>query len=133
MRARYKGPSGTGVLQLPDEATVQDVLDEIRSKTGISRFVLKYGPPMAMKTIDPNDYKVAARSLGLHGETLTVVPDEASPETIPAASSAANTTTGTSQSNSDQPRVPGAWPGGKPEDIVVPWPEREGTLCRCLL
>lgn len=129
MRARYKGPSGTGVLQLPDDATVQNVLDEIRTKTGISRFVLKYGPPMAMKTIDLNDSNIPAMSLGLHGETLTVVPDEASPDTAPANPIAPARN---SQSNSNQPRNSGSQASGKPEDINAPWPEREGTLCRCL-
>jgi hypothetical protein len=129
MRARYKGPSGTGVLQLPDDATVQNVLDEIRTKTGISRFVLKHGPPMAMKTIELKDSNISAVSLGLHGETLTVVPDEASPDTASAnlIAPASN-----SQSNSNRPRNSGSQASGKPEDINVPWPEREGTLCKCL-
>lgn len=129
MRARYKGPSGTGVLQLPDDATIQDVLDEIRTKSGISRFVLKYGPPMAMKTINPSDYKLAAASIGLHGETLTVVPDEASPDMPPTSSATASNTP---QSNPNRSQTPAAESSGRPEDINAPWPEREGTLCRCL-
>lgn len=129
MRARYKGPSGTGVLQLPDDATVQNVLDEIRTKTGISRFMLKHGPPMAMKTIELKDSNISAVSLGLHGETLTVVPEEASSDTAPANPIAPASD---SQSNSNQPRNSGSQTGGKPEDINVPWPEREGTLRRCL-
>ncbi|KAL6400383.1 hypothetical protein AUP68_16086 [Ilyonectria robusta] len=110
MRARYKGPAGTGIIEMPDSATVQDVLDELRARTGIVSFTIKYGPPMAMKTLDLGQVGETARSIGLHGETLTIVPEEAPP--------APDTTT---QAASQ--------PSEGPEDINVPWPGREGTLC----
>ncbi|KAH6989435.1 hypothetical protein BKA56DRAFT_575756 [Ilyonectria sp. MPI-CAGE-AT-0026] len=109
MRARYKGPAGTGIIEMPDSATVQDVLDELRARTGIVSFTIKYGPPMAMKTLDLGQVGETARSIGLHGETLTIVPEEAPP--------APDTTT---QAASQ--------PSEGPEDINVPWPGREGTL-----
>jgi ubiquitin thioesterase OTU1 len=116
MRARFKAPSGTGVLELPNDATIQDVFDEIRARTEISSFSLKFGPPMAMKTISAVDSPHPATSFGLHGETLTVVPDAARPE-HPASLT--------------EPQESGPMPGEKPEDAVVPWPEREGTLRMC--
>lgn len=111
MRARYKGPAGTGIIEMPDSATVQDILDELRARTGIVSFTIKYGPPMAMKTLDLGQAGETARSIGLHGETLTIVPEEAPP--------APDTTT---QAASQ--------PSEGPEDINVPWPGREGTLCK---
>ena len=128
MRARYKAPSGTGVLELPDDATVQDVFSEIRAKTEISHFSLKYGPPMAMKSISAVDYAHQAKSLGLHGETLTVVPDEARPE---PPSETSNTRSSQPVQSFMEPRERSSRSGEKPEDVVVPWPEREGTLRMC--
>lgn len=118
MRARYKGPAGTGVIEIGDDATVKALFDDLRSKTGIGSFTLKYGPPMAMKTLDLGQANEIARSLGLHGETLTIVPEEARPVS-PQNSS-------TSQNRPPQP-TPKSNDG--PEEANVPWPEREGTLC----
>ncbi|KAK7426332.1 ubiquitin-specific protease otu1 [Neonectria magnoliae] len=116
MRARYKAPDGTGIIDVPDSATVQDVLDELRAQTCIPSFTVKYGPPMAMKTLDPSQVNEVARSVGLHGETLTIVPEEAPVAPAPAT----------------QAFKAGSRPGGQssegPEDINVPWPAREGTL-----
>lgn len=118
MRARYKAPDGTGTIEVPDSATVQDVLDELRARTGIASFTVKYGPPMAMKTLDLGQVSEVARSVGLHGETLTIVPEEAPAAPAPTS----------------HPSKAGSRPGGQssesPEDINVPWPAREGTLCK---
>ena len=122
MKTRYKSPGGTGVLELSDEVTVQALFEEIRRKTGIRDFIVKYGPPMAMQTLDFSQRDAIAKSLGLHGETLTVVPNEALIDESPQTAS--------------QVRHPGprdsnqVHPNTDPQDIVVPWPQREGTLRR---
>ena len=117
MRARYKGPAGTGIVEIPDEATVEALFDELRARTGIRNFTVKYGPPMAMRTIESSQRKAVARSLGLHGETLTIVPDEARPVTPPVTS--------TVHPPKSQPATS---PSEGPEEVNVPWLEREGTL-----
>ncbi|KAM0300106.1 hypothetical protein HYE67_006347 [Fusarium culmorum] len=120
MRARFKGPAGTGILELPDDATVQALFDEIRIKTGISKFGVRYGLPMAMKSLEATQGDQIARSLGLHGETLTIVPEESSSapvETVP---------TGTPQSQVTASKT--SKKNESPEDVNVPWPQREGTL-----
>lgn len=125
MRARYKGPSGTGILEVADDATVQDLFEEVKAKTGIVAFTLKYGPPMAMKTLDTSRGAEIARSVGLHGETLTIVPDEQrvpSPVTLPPPSPSPPSASSTSE------RRPRTQSNENPEDVNVPWPEREGTL-----
>lgn len=126
MRARYKGPSGTGILEVADDATVGDVFEELRAKTGIAAFTLKYGPPMAMKTLNLSQKADIARSLGLHGETLTIVPDERRvPSPVPAPSSTSSMPAA-KHSREQQPRTQS---NENPEEVNVPWPEREGTLC----
>lgn len=125
MRARYKGPSGTGVLELPDDATVQAVFDDLKSKTGLLSFSLKYGPPMAMKSLDTSQGNEGARSLGLHGETLTIVPEAVPPP--PALPEISHPTTAHGKPVGRQPRTQ---PSENPEEILVPWPQREGTLCK---
>lgn len=128
MRARYKGPSGTGIVDLGDDATVKDVLNELKSKTGIQSFSIKYGPPMAMKTIDASDHHSSARSVGLHGETLTIVPNEARSVTPPKPNPSIDHGKA-SQSNAAQHMQNAS--DNKPEDMSVPWAKREGTLCGC--
>lgn len=128
MRARYKGPAGTGVVEVNDDASVQSLLDVIRSETGIQCFSIKYGPPMAMKTLDYSDLNQTARTLGLHGETLTIVPDqERSVSPIPTAP---KISLSSQQQNQDSQRQSRMQSGEQPEDINVPWAEREGTLCK---
>lgn len=119
MRARYKGPAGTGIIEIADDATVQTLLDEIRARTGIVGFTIKYGPPMAMKTLDTSQGDRIARSVGLHGENLTIVPDEARPV------SPTNMRDKTSEQSQSQPTHK---PSDSPEEVNIPWPEREGTL-----
>ncbi|KAF5677279.1 cysteine protease [Fusarium heterosporum] len=120
MRARFKGPAGTGILEIPDDATVQTLFDELRIKTGLTNFGVKYGLPMAMKTLDLSQHDQIARSLGLHGETLTIVPEDLPP--VPAEPSQ----TGAAQHQTMTSRA--AKQRESPEDVHVPWPERGGTL-----
>ncbi|KAJ4247725.1 ubiquitin-specific protease otu1 [Fusarium torreyae] len=120
MRARFKGPAGTGILEIPDDATVQTLLDELRTKTGITSFSIKYGLPMAMKTLEASQNDQIARSLGLHGETLTIVPEDVPPPPAEPAQ------TGTVQHQAMKSKA--VKQNESPEDVNVPWPEREGTL-----
>ncbi|KAK2612238.1 ubiquitin-specific protease otu1 [Conoideocrella luteorostrata] len=122
MRARYKGPSGTGIIEIDDDATIQLVFEALGSKSLIEHFTIKYGPPTAMRTIDLSMGDLAAKSFALHGETLTIVPSKKkvdSPEPERCDSSPSR--------DGKQPR--GALRTGiAPDDIVVPWPERKGSL-----
>lgn len=119
MKTRYKSPNGNGVLELPDDVTVQALFEEITKKTSIVDFILKYGPPMAMRTLDLSQKDAIAKSIGLHGETITVVPNE-SEVGEPVASSRARES-GAEDYTSVQRT-------SDPQEIVVPWPQREGTL-----
>jgi len=125
MRARYKGPSGTGIVDLSDEATVKDVFDVLRERAGVQSFTVKYGPPMSMKTISPPELHLSARSLGLHGETLTIVPEQPRPVTPPLIASEPEH--GYRNQHSAQQRAQ-VGSDNTVEDITIPWPEREGTI-----
>ncbi|KAK5993140.1 Ubiquitin thioesterase OTU1-like protein [Cladobotryum mycophilum] len=118
MRARYKSPTGTGILEVVDNATVETLFDEMRKQTGIYSFTLRYGSPLAMKSITYRQKDETVKSLGLHGETLTIVPDEQRPLS-PMEQPGIQNSSSSRAVRSD-----------KPEDITVPWPEREGTVCK---
>jgi ubiquitin thioesterase OTU1 len=75
---------------------------------------------MAMKTLETNQSDQNARSLGLHGETLTIVPEDIPPSPTEPAQTA------TAQDQITTPRT--AKQRESPEDVYVPWPERGGTL-----
>jgi ubiquitin thioesterase OTU1 len=105
---------GSGVLELNDDATVQMLFEALKAKLSIDNFTIKYGPPTKMRTISLEHGVVAARSLGLHGETLTIVPTESS-----ADFSATNPVTRDT-----------AVAGDTSDEVILPWPEREGSLCK---
>jgi ubiquitin thioesterase OTU1 len=126
MRARYKGPAGTGTIEIEDTASIQDLFDELRAKTGIQEFAVKYGPPMDMKTLESGSKAMTAKELGLHGETLTIVPQETRSLTP------FGTTPLKDEAKMEElhPHLePSTQSGKEPDDIVIPWAEREGTLC----
>ncbi len=114
MRARYKWPDGTGIITLGDDATLGDVVKELTSKTLLTNFGIKFGPPTAMKALDMSRTDQSAKKLGLHGETLTIVPNEAQP----------------SPSTSEDLPEPHGGQKARPQDVNVPWGVRDGTLCR---
>lgn len=138
MRARFRGPGGTGVLSLDDEATVGQVFDQIREKSGIGAFSLKYGYPL--QTLEVSQKDETARSLGLNGETLTIVPEEsAAPRPAPAPAPASASAPAPSVSSASfgglghgpvgVPGLDNPQPPAKgPEGVSIPWAEREGTL-----
>lgn len=123
MKTRYKTPNGHGVVEIADNATVELLFGEIQKKTGFTGFTIKYGLPGAMKSIGVESNHTPAKSLGLHGETVTVVPDEP----IQCDMGESNDT---QPHKSTQP-VPKS-DKHDPQDAVVPWPEREGSLSKQL-
>jgi len=134
MRTRYKAPNGTGVLDLADDATVADVLAEIRIRTGFEVISLKYGWPL--KTIDEALAGVSAKDLGLSGESVTVVPAENEAVTTGHGGGGGSATTATATATGVPSKASAAIPSNRapipstmaPEEVVVAIPEREGTL-----
>jgi len=83
MRVRLKGPGGTAALTLEDDATVGDLIDQIKEKTGVPSFELKYGFPPKTLPLEQSATSKQLKDLGvkLDGESLTI-----SPKDDPAAS-----------------------------------------------
>ncbi|KAF9870417.1 OTU-like cysteine protease [Colletotrichum karsti] len=122
MRARYKGPEGSGVVSLGDDATVGQLFDEIKSQTGIAAFTLKYGWPFQTLSLEQKDAN--AKDLGLNGQSFTIEPAQSRTITPPPP---ARTNPQASVPLAKKPRLgPAADPS--PSDISIPWPERESTL-----
>ncbi|KAK1673076.1 OTU-like cysteine protease [Colletotrichum godetiae] len=123
MRARYKGPGGTGVVSLDDTATVGDLFNEIKDKTGIAEFSLKYGWPLQTLTLEQRDAN--AKDLGLNGQSFSIEPAHHRTITPPPAAVAAPAARAPEASK--RPRLD-ADADPSPSDISIPWPERESTL-----
>ncbi len=115
MRTRYKWPGGTGIITLGDDATLGDVVKELTSKTFLTDFGIKFGPPTAMIALDMSRVNQSAKEIGIHGETLTIVPNEKRPP--PSRQS-----TGEDRRESHQAQQK------RPQDVNVPWDVRDGTL-----
>ncbi|KAL0936709.1 ubiquitin thioesterase otu1 [Colletotrichum truncatum] len=125
MRARYKGPGGTGVVSLGDDATVGQLFDEIKTQTGINDFTLKFGWPLQTLSLEQKDAN--AKELGLNGQSFTIEPAPSQRQT-PATSAASQTRpSDASVPISKKPRLDSA-SDPSPSDISIPWPERESTL-----
>ncbi|OHX00259.1 OTU-like cysteine protease [Colletotrichum incanum] len=126
MRARYKGPGGTGVVSLEDTATVGDLFNEIKDKTGITDFSLKYGWPLQTLTLEQKDAN--AKDLGLNGQSFSIEP--AQPRAItppPAAPPAASRGPEAGGPAVKKARLDSD-ADATPSEISIPWPERESTL-----
>lgn len=115
MRARYKWPGGTGIITLGDDATLGDIVKELTSKTLLTDFGIKFGPPTAMKALDMSRVNQSAKEIGIHGETLTIVPNEKRPPP-----SRQNTGEDRQERHQAQQK--------RPQDVNVPWDVRDGTL-----
>ncbi|KAK1638097.1 OTU-like cysteine protease [Colletotrichum phormii] len=122
MRARYKGPGGTGVVSLDDTATVGDLFNEIKDKTGITEFSLKYGWPLQTLTLEQKDAN--AKDLGLNGQSFSIEPAHHRTITPPPAAAVAAPAARAPEA-SKKPRLDA---DPSPSDISIPWPERESTL-----
>ncbi|OLN87714.1 Ubiquitin thioesterase OTU1 [Colletotrichum chlorophyti] len=127
LKARYKGPRGTGRVDLEDTATVGDLFDEIKKGSGIADFTLKYGWPPQTLTLDQKD--AIAKDLKLNGQSFTIEP--AQPRSItpppPAAPPAPPALSGGPGVGGLTSSNPSAFES-TPSEISIPWPERESTL-----
>jgi ubiquitin thioesterase OTU1 len=92
LKIRYKAPTGGGTLEIQDDATVGQLFDALKEKTGHSVIAIKYGWPP--RSLTPDQMDTAITALNLHRESLTVsaeralTPPPATPQ--PAAATSAN-------------------------------------------
>lgn len=81
MRIRFRGPSGGGLLELADNATVAQLLSALRAETGSPAIAVKFGWPLQTLAADQGDLRVS--ELGIQRESLTVVPLESAEQQQP--------------------------------------------------
>lgn len=76
MRLRIRGPAGMSQVTLPDTATWGDLKVEIRDKTSVPDYDIKYGYPP--KTLDitsfSDELKLSDMGVNLNGEQLIINP-----------------------------------------------------------
>lgn len=125
MRIRYKAPASTGILELQDDATLRDLFQKLEIATGLRHFTIKYGPPMAMQQLDANKRDLFAECIGLHGQSLTIVPKD--PGVAKAKTGNHTSETSLQQNQADSNGVSAE--ARNTSSLSVAWPEREGTLC----
>ncbi|KAI1760905.1 OTU-domain-containing protein [Hypoxylon sp. FL1150] len=139
MQIRYKAPQGAGKVELHDTATVSQLLDALKTKTGLADVTVKYGwPPKALGT---HQYDTSLQELGLQRESLTIAPAAnafADATTSAASIPAAERSGEASQKTTDQKESPLCNPqstataqdnmGIKDQNISVSMPETGSTL-----
>ncbi|KDN65099.1 putative OTU-like cysteine protease [Colletotrichum sublineola] len=126
MRARFKGPGGTGVVALDDTATVGDLFTEIKDKTGIADFSLKYGWPLQTLTLEHKDAN--AKDLGLNGQSFSIEPAQPRAFTPPPAAPLAAARGPEADVSAVNKARLYSDADATPSEISIPWPERESTL-----
>ncbi|KAI9743309.1 MAG: ubiquitin-specific protease otu1 [Claussenomyces sp. TS43310] len=75
MRIRLRGPSGVSTLQLGEDSTVADLRAQIKEKTSLEKYDIKYGWPFKPLLLDQDSTKLSA--IRLDGEQLTITPQDA--------------------------------------------------------
>jgi ubiquitin thioesterase OTU1 len=128
LKIRYRAPSGGGTLDLDENATVRQLFDAIKEKTGSGEVTIKYGWPPKALAADQADLSLV--SLNLQRENLTVIPAERAPSPSPA----------TAQPAAPAPAIPAdlydapSNVNDKPVTLLMPTGTYLGELilqCRC--
>ncbi|AEO67691.1 uncharacterized protein THITE_125507 [Thermothielavioides terrestris NRRL 8126] len=110
-------PTGQSRVQVDEHSTLRDLIELIKSKTGLSNFSMKYGFPPKALDISPALLDASVDDLHLRGETILVTPvDSAPPPTsLPPPST--------------EPKPKPFTPKGiEPDQTSLEWPERGGYL-----
>ncbi|KAI1419180.1 hypothetical protein F5Y12DRAFT_779229 [Xylaria sp. FL1777] len=123
MRIRFRGPSGGGVLELAEDATVAHLISALKTETGSSAITVKFGWPL--QTLDVHQGDLEVRELGLQRENLTVVPVE-NPEQQQQPPSVASTARSAAVDLDAQ--LAASLSYGSGEDVKVEIPESRTNL-----
>lgn len=108
-----RSPNGQSRVQIDDDATLRELVELIKTKTGVSNFTLKYSYPLKALDISPALRGASIKDLKLRGETIVVAPIDIAP---PAPVST-------------QPEPKPFTPKGiEPDETSLEWPERGGHI-----
>lgn len=133
MRLRIRGPNGQSTMKLSPDATVKDLVNQIRKDQGISKPEVKIGyPPQPFALLDfPENWLLTDTGVKLDNEQLTISDAEPPPAPLPEP---VKTPAGQTPPAKDPvPRSAGAAPKAKNNDYEMEPPEiplasHHGTL-----
>jgi ubiquitin thioesterase OTU1 len=124
VQLRVRGPDGIARLEVEGDATMGQLVELIKDKTNVSTFTLKYGYPLKDLDLNPQTEDKTVSDFRLHGETLIIVPLE--------ASSAGPAPAPQMPATEPQATEPGSAvfepKSVEPDETVLAWPERRGSL-----
>lgn len=75
-KIRIRGPGGVTAVTLGDEATVADLLNIIKEKTGLNKFGVKYSYPPKPLTLHPETALISSLGVSLNNEQLIISSEE---------------------------------------------------------
>lgn len=78
-RLRIRGPNGVSTVTLSDDATVGNLLTEIREKTSLRKFDVKYGYPPKPLILQSESAPLGSLGISLNGEQLIISSKEDTP------------------------------------------------------
>ncbi|KAM7196320.1 ubiquitin thioesterase OTU1 [Rhypophila sp. PSN 637] len=117
IQVRIRAPNGQSRLEIDDEATLGDLISQIKEKTALEKFSLKYGYPLKNLDLSPEaQSKTHVKDHGLRGETLVVAPLEPRRSASPPPRAAS------------PPKKPFTPKGIEPDETSLAWPERGGHI-----
>lgn len=96
MRIRLRGPSGVSTLNLESDATVGDLRSQIREKTSLIKYDIKYDYPPKPLQLDQDSALLSSLDIDLDGKQLIVSSQDGQLIEKPAAVTAAATQSPTS-------------------------------------
>ncbi|KAL2163738.1 hypothetical protein VTH06DRAFT_5797 [Thermothelomyces fergusii] len=112
-----RAPNGQSRVQIDDDATLKELVELVKEKTGLNNFTLKYGYPLKSLDISPSLQSTSIKELKLRGETIVVAPVDTTP---PAP---------VSQPAPAEPKQKPFTPKGiEPDETSLEWPERGGYI-----
>ncbi|KAL2179486.1 uncharacterized protein P884DRAFT_219312 [Thermothelomyces heterothallicus CBS 202.75] len=112
-----RAPNGQSRAQIDDDATLKELVELVKERTGLDNFSLKYGYPLKSLDISPSLQSTSIRELKLRGETIVVAPVDTTPP-APAL-----------QPASAEPKPKPFTPKGiEPDETSLEWPERGGYI-----
>jgi ubiquitin thioesterase OTU1 len=133
MKIRFRGPSGGGSVELDDDATVTQLLSALKEQTGGGNIAVKFGWPLQTLSSDQGDLQL--QYLGLHRESLTIVPLEG--VFMPAVATAAVPVPARASQPADvktaslDAQLAATLSYGSGEHVTVDMPESRTTLGTC--
>ena len=130
MRTRLRAPGGASTLQLPDDATVSDLIAQIKEKTSLSNFDVKYGYPPRPLVLDqyPKSQALSTLDVKLNGEQLTISARDPPEEQTPVVESKDVQITGEEAKRKGQKPIGLKKKNVEEEVPELPMPARGATL-----